>query len=41
MDSWLNDAGRFFNPAARISTLALAPGESCIVVDEALAILTA
>jgi hypothetical protein len=37
MDSWLNAAGRFFNPAAQVSTLAVAPGEFCIVVDEALA----
>lgn len=37
MDSWLNDAGQFFNPAARFTTVGLAPGESCIVVDHALA----
>jgi hypothetical protein len=37
MDSWLNDAGQFFNPAARVSAVAIAPGEFCIVVDEALA----
>lgn len=37
MDSWLNDAGQFFNPAPRVSALAVAPGEFCIVVDEALA----
>lgn len=37
MDSRLNDAGRFFNPAARLSTVPIAPGEFCIVVDEALA----
>lgn len=37
MDSWLNGAGQFFNPAARISSVVIAPGESCIVVDEALA----
>ncbi|HYB66378.1 MAG TPA: DUF6445 family protein, partial [Steroidobacteraceae bacterium] len=37
MDSWLNGAGQFFNPAPRVSTLGLAPGEFCIVVDEALA----
>jgi hypothetical protein len=37
VDSWLNGAGQFFNPAPRISALAIAPGESCIVVDEALA----
>lgn len=37
MDSWLNGAGQFFNPAARVSALAVAPGEFCFVVDEALA----
>jgi len=37
MDSWLNGAGRFFNPAPRLSTVALARGEVCLVVDEALA----
>jgi hypothetical protein len=37
MDSWLNGAGQFFNPAPRISALAIAPGESCIVIDDALA----
>lgn len=37
MDSWLNGAGQFFNPAPRISAVPIAPGESCIVVDEALA----
>lgn len=37
MDSWLNEAGQFFNPAARVSTVALSPGEFCFVVDEALA----
>ena len=37
MDSWLNGAGRFFNPAPRVSTVGLAPGEFCILVDEALA----
>jgi len=37
MDSWLNGAGRFFNPAPRVSTVTIAPGELCIVVDEALA----
>jgi hypothetical protein len=37
MDSWFNGAGRFFNPSARVSALAVAPGEDCIVVDEALA----
>lgn len=35
--SWLNGAGQFFNPAPRIDVLAVAPGEFCIVVDEALA----
>ncbi len=37
MDSWLNGVGRFFNPAARLSAVPVAPGELCIVVDEALA----
>ncbi len=37
MDSWLNGAGQFFNPAPRVSSLAIVPGEFCIVVDEALA----
>jgi hypothetical protein len=37
MDSWLNDAGQFFNPAARLTAVAVAPGESCIVIDQALA----
>jgi hypothetical protein len=37
MDSWLNGAGQFFNPAPRVSFLALAPGEFCLVIDEALA----
>ncbi len=37
MDSWFNRAGQFFNPAPRVSALAVAPGEHCIVVDEALA----
>jgi hypothetical protein len=37
MDSWLNSAGQFFNPAARVSAVPIAPGELCLVVDEALA----
>jgi len=37
MDSWLNGAGRFFNPAPRVSAVTIAPGEHCIVIDEALA----
>ena len=37
MDSWLNGAGQFFNPAPRVSFVPIAPGEFCIVVDEALA----
>jgi len=37
MDSWLNGAGQFFNPAPRVSAVPIAPGEDCIVVDEALA----
>jgi Family of unknown function (DUF6445) len=37
MDSWLSGAGQFFNPAPRVSVIAVAPGEFCIVVDEALA----
>lgn len=34
---WLNGAGQFFNPAPRIDVVAVAPGEFCIVVDDALA----
>lgn len=37
MDSWLNGAGQFFNPAPRVSAVPIAPGEFCFVVDEALA----
>lgn len=37
MDSWLNGAGQFFNPAPRVSAVPIAPGEFCILVDEALA----
>lgn len=37
MDSWLNAVGQFFNPAPRVSVVPIAPGEFCIVVDEALA----
>jgi Family of unknown function (DUF6445) len=37
MDSWLDSAGQFLNPAPRVSTVPIAPGEFCIVVDEALA----
>ena len=37
MDSWLNGAGQFFNPSARVSAVPIAPGEFCIVIDEALA----
>jgi hypothetical protein len=37
MDSWLNGGGRFFNPTPRVSAVPLAPGEYCIVVDDALA----
>lgn len=37
MDSWLNDVGQFFNPAARFSTVPIAPGEFCIVIDDVLA----
>src|ERR1700757_1373689 len=37
MDSWLNGAGQFFNPSARVSDVPIAPGEFCIVIDEALA----
>jgi hypothetical protein len=36
MDSWVNGAGQFFNPTPRVSSLAVAPGEFCIVVDDAL-----
>jgi hypothetical protein len=37
MDSWLNGTGHFFNPSARVSAVPIAPGEFCIVVDDALA----
>jgi Family of unknown function (DUF6445) len=37
MDSWLNGAGQFFNPAARINAVPVAPGEFCLVVDDAFA----
>ena len=37
MDSWLDGAGQFFNPTARVSAVPIAPGEFCIVIDEALA----
>jgi hypothetical protein len=37
MDSWLNGAGQFFNPQPRVSAVPIAPGESCIVIDDALA----
>ena len=37
MDSWFNVAGQFLNPAARVSAVPIAPGELCIVVDQALA----
>ena len=37
MDKWLNGVGQFFNPAARLSVVPIAPGELCIVVDQALA----
>jgi uncharacterized protein DUF6445 len=30
-------AGQFFNPAARVSTIAIDAGESCFVIDDALA----
>ena len=37
MDSWLDHSGRFFNPSPRVSAVPIAPGEFCIVIDEALA----
>lgn len=37
MDGWLNDAGQFFNPAARVATVPIDANESCIVLDDALA----
>lgn len=37
MDNWLNVAGQFFNPGARVRALEIAPGESCFVIDDALA----
>jgi hypothetical protein len=37
MDGWLDHSGRFFNPSPRISAVPIAPGEFCIVIDEALA----
>lgn len=35
--SWLNAAGQLFKPAPRVSSVPIAPGEFCIVVDDALA----
>ena len=37
MDSWLNDAGQFFNSSPRVSAVPIAHGEFCLVVDQALA----
>lgn len=34
---WLDDQGRFFNPAAKLQVLPIAPGRPCVVVDDALA----
>jgi hypothetical protein len=34
---WLDAKGRFFNPAARLQVVAIGPGRSCAVVDDALA----
>jgi hypothetical protein len=34
---WLDAAGRFFNPAARLSVVPTGSGGLCVVVDEALA----
>lgn len=34
---WLDDQGRFFNPAARVQVMAIGPGRRCVVVDDALA----
>jgi Family of unknown function (DUF6445) len=37
VDSWVDGPGNFFNPSARVSAVPIAPGEFCIVIDEALA----
>src|SRR5438270_12896710 len=37
MDSWLNGAGRFFDPAPRVSAVPIVPGEFYIFGDQALA----
>jgi hypothetical protein len=37
MSGWLNVAGQFFNPAAKVSTVPIDAGESCFVIDDALA----
>jgi hypothetical protein len=37
MNGWLDGAGQFFNPAAKVSTIPIDAGESCIVIDDALA----
>lgn len=37
MTPWLDAAGRFFNPDARISVLPLAGEQCCVVVDDVLA----
>jgi hypothetical protein len=37
MSGWLNTAGQFFNPSARVSAIPINAEESCIVIDDALA----
>lgn len=34
---WLDEQGRFFNPAARVQVVAIGPSRPCVVVDDALA----
>ncbi len=37
MTAWLDGSGRVFNPDPTITVVPLAPGRSCVVVDDALA----
>jgi len=37
MSGWLDVAGPFFNPAAKVTRIPIDAGESCIVIDDALA----
>jgi uncharacterized protein DUF6445 len=36
MSEWLDSAGRFFNPAPRISVIQITSEQVCVIVDEAL-----